>query len=376
MSASSSPSGVRWSVGCLIGAVTATACFLPSFEKVDGSSGGGGSGGGGADVCALAAPPAPPQAPPPGGEVDFYTAWRTVDVGDAHVPTRPGFNLDGTCSCCDTCDVGSTCAAPPTATLEVSCDQVGGQANDGRDNNAAKLVAGFAGVVDELRSTGMTQQAGAGQWSVLVRVYHYNGEANDGEVSVALYATEGSAVLPPTWNGNDAWTMRRDSLDPPSGTYDDAIVKRDDAYVVDNILVAPFQDTKVSLVLPLNFVVELEGALLQARIDKTPSGRLRLLDGVVGGRWRSDQALAALGGMNRAGVPVVCMNSPTYNEQFKIPLCNARDESTLNGVGPCDALSFGIGFTADPIASLPTPSDFDAMRLCAVEFDPQNDTCD
>ena len=357
---------------CALLSAALAGCFLPSYEKVEGGGGGGAGGAGGEDVCALANPPAAPSTPPPGGEVEFFVAMRVIDVGDAHLPSRPGYDLDGVCACCSGC-TGSLCVAPAAATLE-ACDAVSGQPNGGRDNNFAKYAAGLGGsALADLRSSGMSQLADRGLWGVVLRVSQYNGDPDDGEVTVALHNAVGSPAEP-LWDGNDAWQLRSDSFGA-LGTLDDALFVQDGAYVSDGVLVVTFPAT-VSLALPLNFVLPLEDVTLQARIAKDAQDDFELVEGVLGGRVRITDALAALGGTRFQGFPVVCTDTLDYASLYKDPLCAHRDESTVSLPAPCDAVSFGMSFSAEQIGDAPSIVPVDTTRLCFPEVDPAGHMCD
>ncbi|NUP04448.1 MAG: hypothetical protein HOW73_00115 [Polyangiaceae bacterium] len=351
----------------ILAALFTPACFLPSFEKDQGGGGEGGGGSSGTGTCEieLATPPTAPADPNPGGEIEFFSAWHAVDVGESHMASRPGFDLDGVCACCDVCDT-STCA-PPLGTTEEYCDAVEGEPNEGRDNNAAKFLLAIAELNTALTSQGMQQRTEIGTWSVIVRVSQYNGDPDDGQVNVALYSTTGSTASP-EWADEDVWNIRQDSL-AAGGTLDDALVQRDDAYVKDGVLVAKFEDAQLSLVLPVNFVVKLQHATFSSRIELADSGKYQLRDGVISGRWGITDAVPALAGMRTMTAPDAPVSCPgdlvTYPDypSYKTALCNLRDEGTIAGPGPCDALSFGLAFTADPIDT-PVVVPFNGASLC------------
>ena len=101
------------------------------------------------------------------------------------------------------------------------CDAVDGIDNAGRDNNVAKYMAALDGVQPELTSQPMSTRADQGFWSVIVRVSEYNGEPNDGVVTLALYATNGATVRP-GWTGSDVWSVRRDFVGGSAGAFSPA----------------------------------------------------------------------------------------------------------------------------------------------------------
>jgi len=370
--------GAAWIV-TVAAAASAPACFLPSFEVEtnEGGAGAGGSGSGGS-ACESATVAPPPTDAPPGGQFDVFTATHTIDLGETHIDDRPGLDLDGACTCCAACDAAPTCA-PSASAPEAVCDEVDGISNAGIDNDAAKLFAAFAAGFPGAMSTPiLTTQIGLGTFGIVIRLFHYNGETDDDTVSVAVYGTLG-ATQPPTWTGNDAWRIRDDSLAMGFTSIDDALSLRDDAYVTGGVLVARFDTTPLVLFLANGLVVRLQDGLLTARVEKVAGGGFRLLDGTIGGTWSEGEVFAGFAGLEGADARTICTTNPSYESSFKGPLCELRDALSGGGAAsaPCDAISFGMAFTADPIAGNPviaTPP----MPLPACDMtmgDPTTDAC-
>lgn len=359
----------------LLGAL-ASGCILPSFEKVEGGGGGaggtGGEGGAGA-ACETVSYEPPPEDPEPGGQITFYTAMRTLDLGEGHLATRPGMDLDGACTCCTGCTAAASCVPPADSAMR-ACDERDGQPNLGRDNNAAHLILeGISLFGAELRSDAMTNSVASGTFTILLGVFHYNGLPDDGAVSVALYAATESD--PPKWMGEDSWSMLESSLAPRYVDLEDAIVIRDDAYVRDGTLVARFRDTPLSITLPNRLVVTLHEGLVQAKVEQTPDRRFRLIDGVLAGTWLTPDAFSGIGGMRRAGIAHVCTLTQGYDQYVHTPLCALRDSVIpANPESACNGLSFGLAFTADPIA-VPAVVDVPEDMPCGALGEPSADSC-
>lgn len=357
-------------------ALALQACLLPSFEKVDGGGGGsagsGGEGGAGAACETVTLEPAP-EDPEPGGQISFFAAMRTLDLGEGHLASRPGMDLDGVCTCCTGCNAAASCVAPRESGMR-ACDERDGQPNQGRDNNAANLILeGISLFGAELRSDAMTNSVTAGAFTILVGIFHYNGLPDDGAVSVALYAATTSD--PPLWLGEDTWSLLDSSLAPEFADLEDALVLRDDAYVRDGTLVARFGDTPLSITLPNRLVVTLHDGVVQAKVEQTPELGFRLMDGVLAGTWLTADAFRGIGGMRRAGMAHVCTLTVGYDQYVHTPLCALRDSATpANPDAPCNGVSFGLAFTADPVG-LPTIVSAPEETPCGKLGEPAADSC-
>lgn len=366
----------RWHALCAASVWTLQACILPSFEKVDGGGGGaggaGGEGGAGA-TCETVTFEAPPEDPEPGGQISFYTAMRTFDLGEGHLASRPGLDLDGVCTCCTGCMAAASCV-PPADSSTRACDERDGQPNQGRDNNAANLILeGISLFGAELRSDAMTNSVTAGTFTILVGIFHYNGLPDDGAVSVALYAATTSD--PPLWLGEDSWSMLESSLAPGFKDLEDALVLRDDAYVRDGTLVARFGDTPLSITLPNRLVVTLHEGIVQAKVEQTPELGFRLIDGVLAGTWLTADAFRGIGGMRRADMAHVCTLTTGYGQYVHTPLCALRDSAIPSDPdAACNGLSFGMAFTADPIAT-PAVVGVPKDTPCGKLGEPALDSC-
>ncbi len=115
--------------------------------------------------CASARPPGPPQVQDAGGDIEAVMALRTLDFHESGDGKSIGFDIDRTCTCEG--DEGS-CRAPADSTPDEQCD-----GPDGRDNNAAGLIASAAML--GLTSASLNDQIAQGEWSLLIRVQQYNG---------------------------------------------------------------------------------------------------------------------------------------------------------------------------------------------------------
>jgi hypothetical protein len=234
------------------------------------------------------------------------------------------------------------------------CDEDGG-----RDNSAGQLLDDFS-LLDpgDINDQAISARIAAGQYSVLVQVTDYNGQPNDTQVTASLYASEGieaagDAGPPPArWDGTDVWTIDARFVlgSPDAGPLLPAHFDPH-AYVSGGVLVMHL-DFPIALAFASDQTVTLDltGGVIAARVAAVGPGAWRLADGQVAGRWNVSSVLASLQALTFAG-QTICPGSMLY-AQLKQHICAAADIATSPGSdnrgAPCDALSIGFGFTADP----------------------------
>jgi hypothetical protein len=382
------------------------ACAGPNFGPVEGTgtsatttgAGTGGAAEGGANACSGEGLPLAPQNAPAGSQVDQFFALRTVDFGEDRLFSRPGFDLDKTCTCCDGCAAPSTCTPasdpnPPKSDPR-ACDAVDGIPNGGIDNAFAVVVSDLAAASPDYSSKGWSGLAETGRWNVLVRVTNYNGEPDDDDVQLAFYTTAGLASSTGAggaggspavaqWDGTDDWTVTRDCLADGS-SLDAPKAVADVAYVADGVLVGKFDDLddRVPLDLAGFLRVELGYGLFSAKLEGT-----KLEDGMLGGIWTMTDAFRSLATLSldlpALGSVKVCndpADSSTYAiyQQVRSSLCSARDSSTMPlaaDVGPCDSISLGMRFQAEAIREPSTIVDAPPLVSCPPDTSPEFDTC-
>lgn len=355
------------------------ACFFPGFEKVEGTGGAGGAGGAEPAACASDGFLKPPAThSDPADATDLYFAIRTIDLGERDLPRRPGFDLDRKCTCCTGCTTppDDECIYPTELPADY-CDAIDDEPNGGIDNNVAKFLRRALDLSPNLieASEALTDAAELGQWSLIVRVWHYNGEADDSQVSVALYTAGVPTPAPPSWALTDAWPVRADSL-ADGLSIDQPLIVNDNAYVVANKLVGVFGGANGNLRLNLESAlsIDLAYAIFQAELVKN-GATYSLTNGVIGGMWGIADVFKALGALRRGTMPVLCKGDVAYSV-VKGALCTLRDSIQSPMPSPCDSISFGLAFEA-PQISAPTTVEplIDDSTPCAAGLDPSNDTC-
>ncbi len=390
-------------------ALTVASCFVAGFDLAEpattttstaaAGSGGGGSGGSGAqggnDPCQSATWPDPPSSSDPGPDnVELVVALRSLDFGESYTePEGPtvGYDLDGRCTCQGQ---GMSCTAPEYATDEI-CD---GPA--GRDNAMAMFLKLAQVFTSELSSERQSEQAETGHFSVLFRVRNYNGQPNDSEIEVAMFPSGGTdesscgggAGEPPLplWNGTDAWPISATALNR-IGTggaggcsggsvqgYDIDSPKYVDpaGYVTGGVLVAGLPDAEIEL--PSDgqrLVLAFTQGFISGQLEQQ-GGAWYLRNALLVGRWQVEDVFRTLSGVVSGGDPF-CTGDPIY-QAIKSGVCEHPDIAATPGTPthPCDAISFGMAFDADPaqlgrIYEVEPPT-----SECDPSEDPANDTCE
>jgi len=310
----------------------------------------------GADVaCTDVLPPPKPVADDPSdaGNQTFVAAMHTLDLGvrpDGGAPPLFGYDLDDVDTCCS--GAPGSCAPPVVGTKD--CDEVGG-----RDNSGGQFIANLA-LLDPtvFNATTISERLQDGVYSLLIQIQSYNGQPNDTQVVAAIYASDGletvgdAAPPPAKWDGTDVWSV--DQAFVLSGGNGSPIVPTDydaHAYVSNGTLVM-----QVNFPLSLGttstgaITIALTGGVITAQLEPAGDGTFHLTNGQVAGRWNVSSVLAAAQSLTLAGQSI-CPGSTLYGN-IKEQICTAADIATTptadNTGAACDALSIGLGFTADP----------------------------
>jgi hypothetical protein len=317
-----------------------------------------------ADTCAHARWPSAPAADDPstGSPAPVVVALRTLDIGsrpDGGAPPVYGYDLDGVC----TCPAADSCRTPSGSSQR--CDEDGG-----RDNAGGELLRTFS-AFNVFNQDDLTRRLQAGLYGLVILLRDYNGAANDARVTVAVYISngvnavaDGGTVPPPRYDGTDRWTVDPGSILGGSSldgadcaTASNTCVPNyfdDKAYVADHVLVASL-DFPLSLGGGANMgyiALDLTGSVVTARLVKRGAS-FALEDGRLTGRWATSKLLAGLAVLPDPflGGAYLCGDDPTY-VSVKKTICGSTDITARaaddSKGAPCDALSVGFGFTAEP----------------------------
>jgi hypothetical protein len=325
-------------------------------------------------TCPHRGPPAVPIDAPTGATENFVVAMRSVDLREGAGASPVGFDLDKTCSC----------QGEPSSCREASktplCDL-----DEGIDNAATglfRLIQTAVGGTDKFGSSFFSGEANTGIWSILMRVRGYNGQADDDQVEFDFYPTAGGVDKPDggvaAWDGLDSWPISTTAL-ADGKTVDDAKFKNLQAYVSNHVLVASLPQSSFTLGgTGVNTVtIRLTGGIVTAEIVALDAGGTwGLRNGVMAGRWTIPDIFLSLSSFRDNNGAPICRGNVAY-EFGKSTICTGADILSTTGVpsDACDALSFGVAFTADPaqlgVAVDPTlPSKF-----CPDGGDPAGDVC-
>jgi hypothetical protein len=372
-------SGVAATLGiAFFGVSSYQACAVYNSSLI-GSPDGGSASSQDSDgpACMHAEPPPRPTDDDGGGPQNtmVVAAFNTIDIGvsgglDAGIPPF-GYDLDHVC----TCPGPSSCIPQAGAEAGISfCDD-----EAGRDNTDIQLFRGLPGTA----STGTSeidQGLAAGQYGSLVVISNYNGNADDSQVTVDFYVSNGlsrnadGGIPTPQLNGNDVWT-----IDPSSvvGGQEGAppVYSDETAWVSNYTVVANMAQLKIAFgerTFLGGATMQLYGAILVGKLYSYPltdGGSVfgyGLSGGTIAGRWPTSQILSTLAYIPEEGGGFLCgPDSLNYNI-VRAVVCENADIQTLsqedNMGAPCDAISVGMQFTAVPaklggiLALPPAPS--------------------
>ncbi len=310
--------------------------------------------------CYSLQPPGPPSPSATGGATTFVVAIRTVDIGDKG--DSPGYDLDHVDTCC--ADAGPSCVS-----VKTHCDAPGGV-----DNGAAALLSDIQLADSQLQlgSTALSSRANAGAWSLLIEVSNYNGKADDFEVDVTFYPSPGLGKKP-AWDGSDVWPV--DPVSVWDGGIKSPRYTSQGAFVAGGVLVAAVPDVEIMFGGGAGFFIEIVGGVLTGNIVKDGTD-WKITNGMIAGRWTTSQVFRSLAGVHTPGGSI-CTTSTLFS-YVKTAVCGAADilANAIDPVSsPCDSVSFGFGFAADPakIGAIGPIIHYDGG--CAPEASLANITC-
>ncbi len=333
-------------------------------------------GDGGSDVLAEAGPPdsgdgcnharwpARPSTDDDASvtDLEFYNALRILDFGAGDGGTTSqsvvGVDLDGICTCEGTPLGLDSCH--PFQDSGSQCDEEGGI-----DDSLGSLVKEFSGSTNFFDQGYINQNLSLGIFGALFRVRNYNGQANDTQVELSIFTSNGmqgagtdAGPSIPQWTGNDVWT-----LDPKAllgGTLGDAgpvpLVAYDlNAYVSNYTLVGNISDMPLAIGAATGeglITIDLTGGLVVAKL--TPFGNtFQVSQGIVAGRWETRKLLTALQVLQDPFDfdASLCGQDSIY-QLLKGRICGIQDiASNVLDDGknaPCNALSLAFSFTSVP----------------------------
>jgi hypothetical protein len=351
-------------------AALANGCALPSFTLAPPVVDAGHAAETGPPGCMRATYPDPPGGMDDGTALPgLVFAVHSIDMGDNG--DTPGYDLDNVCTCFD--DAGPSCTGR-SPQLSTYCDATGGV-----DNQAAKLFE-----LIELPLTSalfgsdyFSAKASEGVWSLLIQVVGYNGMPDDPQVQVALFPSSGLGGPTPAWNGDDVWLISGQSVG--DGGVSTPLFTSNGGYVAGGVLVATLPTTEVTLAGASSetITVRLSAGVLTAQITQV-GGMWALKSGIISARWALADVFKSLSSYRDNNGKPICTDSGYSYSVAKSTICNDADilvDGTQPKSAPCDALSIGLGFTADPAVIGPIADAGAVTDGCPPATDPANDSC-
>ena len=334
------------------------------------------------DPCAHVRPPPKPLVDdaPNDKLPDIYLALRHVDLAPSTVNVvAPGFDLDQSCTC-DTRRGSAFDGAPSCVTgMKPFCD-----ADGGVDNQIFNFARDYAAFIDVDQAANINGTIASGHQTVILVIKDYNGRANDSAVSFGTFSTEGMRQGPscpgsttdsegfssPGWCGEDKWTASSTSVDGINGLFVPKSIGT--GYVsnyefvveLNNPAAVPFAGYRLPLGSPVSagHLVPLDAMLNPIDTSAGPAlDRIkywRVDKAVIAGRIPMTELLAAVGTIitpaaeGGAAKPPLCTTA--LFAQVKSALCSQIDinqNKSLDFIpnATCDAISIGIGITADSV---------------------------
>jgi|GEM_PF-5368918 len=296
-------------------------------------------------------PPCPPDMPdPPTQGEPLVFAVHTVRAGMSKAKMNDWNSIGIDLDCLWTKQDGtpSMCKSP-------SADPSVVQDGDlGRDNSFAHNVGGAIRLmemfgllsydVEEDFNTSIDQ----GHSSMLFALENFGGGTDDPQVLVSFYTSRGTydstgtTPVPALWDGNDLWTIVRDSLTPTNQPkYVD-----DTAYVTNNRIVGHLPDGVPLRITGGDGVLDLS-LTNSVFVLEMSSDHEHIVSGVLAGVWYTPAAMSAID--SYAAQAGVCADQPMYAAARDV-LAKASDIRLDLKPAPtleCNAMSIGIAFTCD-----------------------------
>lgn len=341
----------------------------------DASSGiGWWSGPGGTDDCFSAGFPTTadrPDAAAGNSLPPIYLAITGMRLGSLDLNDQPsstawqdiGFDLDGVCTQSPTCATSAPVESCKPTGLAIPVD-----GDYCRDNTFGRLEVKAAAIPQIGGTYGLNDDAFdcalcVGAYNFLVRISGYDGQPDDDQVRVDMYASPGLEMpLPwncasPNWRSQPCFTpdmpftIRDTAVSQPQGgpALPDAVINDPNAYVRGGYVVAQLPPNTLfwfpgynapATAFPLSFV----RAAVTGRIAKAQDGTWTIQDGMIGG-VATEQDI--LDGFQLIGF---CPSTEPMNYPLMQSYLHANLDILASGkVDPtvtCDSVSVGIGFTA------------------------------
>jgi cysteine-rich repeat protein len=308
---------------------------------------------------------------------EIYLGWSRLWLGTTDRDGKAtdtawqgfGLDLDGVCTNSSTC---------PSVKNAVSCHSSASQIPfDGelcRDNTFASLQPVVARVPEIGQKFGLSEDVfncalWRGDYNVIVRVSGYNGRADDSQVRVDFYQSDGLEQAQgwkcpvdnyrdtyPLWRASATWRIDESTLTgaiTEPGHLPDSTIADPHAYVKSGYLVAAIPDG-ATLRLAGNgmpyrgFPLTAHRGLWIGNLYKAQDSTWHMRDGLDTGRTRKEELIKSfreIGLCEGLGLDSFYQSVTTYVDENADLLA----DGSVSPDTPCDAMSFGLGFEASQV---------------------------
>jgi hypothetical protein len=310
--------------------------------------------------------------PAPSGTFDsqaIYLGLNTIHIGTAANALPIGLDVDSVCTSSPGCQDKQQPTSCKATTAQPSLDAEGC-----RDNALADVMAMVARIPPLDDALGLSDdefncELWRGGYNLLFRLTGYNGGSEDDSVRVDWYTSNGIEQQPTwhcpepdvsakyaRWPSSAPWNVDAQALigsvtEP--GLLPDSRVSDPRAYVHAGYLVSRLPDGALLRLAgdaqPFRgFAMPVHEAVWLGRVTKTSDGHWTVSDGLVAGRVRTEDLLRSFAQVG------LCNGSPagTFVESVDRYIAQSADVLADGEAAPdqtCDALSFGIAFTASEV---------------------------
>ena len=317
---------------------------------------------------------------------EIYLGLTSVQLTDVAGQAAWGFDLDGVCTNAPNCKGRRSALPCKSLTTQLPFD-----GEDCRDNTFARLMSMLRRIPQiadglGLRDETINCELWRGSYNILLRITDYDGSSDDASVRVDWYTSNGLASEPswrcpapdftakhPRWASDASWNVDASQLtaavmEPsrlPASRISDP-----DAYVRGGYLVSRFAQAALLRFAgdakPLRgFATPVHHGLWVGRLTRAPGAGWTMDDGLIAGRVRSDDLLRSLrqSGVCRSGPAAQFVDGiESYvaeNTDLLASGSNAPDQA-------CDAMSFGIAFSAAEVTPGPATQLEPLVECCDV----------
>ena len=337
------------------------------------------------------------QADRAGDTGELYFGWTHVRLGETALDGKPsdtawqsfGLDLDGRCTNASTCPGMVDVQACRPATAQIPFD--GALCRDNRFGHLQSVLGGVPEIGERygIHEDALNCNLWRGTYNVVLKLSGYNGTSDDSDVRVDLYLSTGLERMPPwacpsdrvqesypQWQVSAPWQIDRAELSADitkPGSLPASKLADAHAYVRANYLVAQLPDDALLRFASRSttaraFVLKLQQSLWTAQLQRTQDGTWRMSDGLVAGRMRTSDVMQSFrrlglcGGGNPEGF-------------YRVVSDAVRDDADLLSSGQidanaaCDAISFGMAFTASQLTPGAAATAPNLVECCAPGVD-------